>query len=182
MSRRRVQLVLLCEDKQHEAFVRRFFEQAGWHRRAMRIEKSPQGRGAGEQWVRQRFPKELAALRRRSVAQLLVAMVDADRSTVEKRLQAFDRSCRQADVPVRAAEEPVLLLIPRRNVETWIAYLRGEAVDEEREYPKLARERECSEPVKALRRMCDAGQLRPPAPPSLEAACSAYRTWRKLAG
>ena len=49
-------VVLLCEDSQQEAFARRFLVRAGWHPRALRVEKSPQGRGSGEQWVRDRFP------------------------------------------------------------------------------------------------------------------------------
>lgn len=43
---RRVQLVLLCEDNQHEAFARRFLNAMGWETRAMRVEKAPGGRGA----------------------------------------------------------------------------------------------------------------------------------------
>ena len=176
MSRRRVKLVLLCEDSQHEAFLRRFFERAGWNPRAMRVEKSPRGRGAGEQWVRERFPRELQTLRRRHVAAKLAAMVDADRSTVEERMEAFDAACSQNGVPPRRSEEPVAILVPRRNIETWIAYLSGRDVNEDQVYPKLSRERECAEPVRKLKAMCDAGELRIPAPPSLEVACTEYQT------
>jgi len=59
MSSRRVQIVLLCEDSQHEAFVRRFLVGMGWETRGMRVEKSPSAGGSAEQWVRIRFPKEL---------------------------------------------------------------------------------------------------------------------------
>ncbi len=137
MSRRRVKLVLLCEDSQHEAFLRRFFERAGWNPRAMRVEKSPKGRGAGEQWVRERFPRELQALRRRHVAAILAAMVDADRSTVEERIAAFDAACSQTGVPPRRPDEPVAIFVPRRSIETWIAYLSGRDVNESQAYPKL---------------------------------------------
>jgi hypothetical protein len=41
---RQVQLVLLCEDRQHEAFVRRFLKAMGWETRAMRVERTPGGR------------------------------------------------------------------------------------------------------------------------------------------
>ena len=63
---RRVQLVLLCEDKQQEAFARRFLKATGWETHAMRVEKAPVGRGAGEQFVRERFARELKAHRTRS--------------------------------------------------------------------------------------------------------------------
>ena len=176
MTRRRVRLILLCEDSQHEAFARRFFERAGWHGRAIRVLKSPQGRGAGEQWVRERFPEELKALRRSHVAAVLVVMVDADRSTVQGRIEAFDAVCGHAGVPVRGATEPVAVFVPRRSIETWIAYLAGDSVNERDAYPKLARERECKEAVRILKSMCDGGELREPAPPSLVAACTEYRT------
>jgi hypothetical protein len=176
MSRRRVRLVLLCEDSQHEAFLRRFFQRAGWNRRAIRVEKSPQGRGAGEQWVRERFPDELQSIRKGHVAAMLAVMVDADRSTVKDRLVALDAACNRAGKTPRRAAEPVAVFVPRRNIETWIAYLSGRDVDETEAYPKLARERDCAEPVRILKAMCDAGELRLPGPPSLEAACTEYQT------
>ncbi len=176
MSRQQAKMVLLCEDGQHEALGRRFFVRSGWHPRSIRIQKSPKGRGAGEQWVRERFPKELQALRRSQVTAVLVAMVDADRSTVESRLEAFDQACQQEGVAPRGEGEPVALLVPRRNIETWIAYLSGIEVNEVEEYPKLSRERDCLREAKALKAMCDAGKLREPPPPSLEAACIEYST------
>ena len=78
-------------------------------------------------------------------------------------------------VTVRSANEPILHLIPARNIETWLAYLRGETVDERAIYPKLARERDCVPMVHTLKAMCDAGKLREPAPSSLVRACVEYR-------
>lgn len=174
MSPQRIRLVILCEDSQQEAFIRRFFVRAGWHSRSMRVVKSPSGRGAGEQWVRERFPEELRALRRTQVSALLVAMVDADREPVEKRLADFDAACRQSGVGPRTASEPVAVFVPRRNVETWIAYLDGKSVNEGDVYPKLPRERDCASAVRALKAMCDARALREPAPASLQLACIEY--------
>jgi len=41
MSMRRVMIVLLCEDSQHESFVRRFLKTMGWDTRQLRVEKAP---------------------------------------------------------------------------------------------------------------------------------------------
>ena len=41
MSKRRVKIVLLCEDSQHEAFVRRFLNRMSWNTGEIRVEKSP---------------------------------------------------------------------------------------------------------------------------------------------
>lgn len=180
MIRRKVKVVLLCEDSQQESFARRFLVRAGWHPRALRVEKSPQGRGAGEKWVRDRFPEELESLRRRHVLALLVAMVDADRATVEERLGAFDQACHRAGIRERGPDEPVALFVPRRNIETWLSYLSGKDIDEESVYPKLDRARECAEHVRTLKAMCDAGTLRDPSPPSLQVACVEYRARTRI--
>ena len=174
---RRVQLVLLCEDRQHEAFARRFLSSMGWETRAMRVEKAPGGRGAGEQFVRERFPLELRVHRTRPVSQALVVLMDGDREGPQGRLQRLDLACREAGVRERAAEERVAVFIPTGNIETWLAYLDGERVEEEHlHYPRLVRERDCQRHVDELARMCRAGKLRDPAPPSLEAACAEYRS------
>jgi hypothetical protein len=58
MSIRRVKIVLLCEDSQHEAFARRFLEGMRWNMRELRVEKSPTARGSAAQWVKETFPAE----------------------------------------------------------------------------------------------------------------------------
>lgn len=174
---RRVQLVLLCEDKQHEAFTRRFLTATGWETRAMRVEKAPGGRGAGEQFVRERFPRELKAHRSRSVSQALVVMMDGDSEGVAARLQQLANACRDAGVAERAEHERVMLLIPTWNIETWLAYLDGEDVEEGKsDYRRLPHERECQRHVETLARMCQLQKLREPSPASLAAACHEYRT------
>jgi hypothetical protein len=173
---RRVQLVLLCEDRQHEAFARRFLNAMGWETRAMRVEKAPGGRGAGEQFVRKRFPLELKAHRSRPVSQALVVLIDGDDQGTVARLQRLGQACREAGVAERTQEERVAVLIPTWNIETWLAYLEGEKVGEgRRDYPRLVRERECHRHVDELARMCREGKLREPAPPSLVEACGEYQ-------
>jgi hypothetical protein len=173
---RRAQLVLLCEDTQHEAFARRFLKEMGWETRAMRVEKAPGGRGAGEQFVRLRFPKELKAHRSRPVSQALVAILDGDDEGVGARFAQLSQACREAGVPERTKDERVAIFVPTWNIETWLAYLDGAQVDEAKsDYPRFAgRERECQRHVDELARMCQSGQLRTPAPPSLVAACDEY--------
>lgn len=174
---RRVQLVLLCEDRQHEAFVRRFLNAMGWETRAMRVEKAPGGRGAGEQFVRQRFARELRAHRSRPVTQALVVIMDGDAEGVAARHQQLARACRDAEMAVPTGQERVAVFVPTWSIETWLAYLEGELVDEgEPGYPRLPQERECQRHVHLLAQMCRAGKLREPAPASLETACVEYRS------
>jgi hypothetical protein len=174
---RQVQLVLLCEDNQHEAFARRFLSAMGWETRAMRVEKAPEGRGAGEQFVRQRFPLELKAHRSRPVTQALVVLIDGDAAGTERRLQRLGQACRDTGITERADGERVGIFIPTWNIETWLTYLDGEPVEEDRrDYPRLARERDCQRHVDALAQMCRRGELREPAPLSLQVACEECQT------
>ncbi len=172
---RRAQLVLLCEDSQHEAFARRFLKRMGWNRHRIRVEKAPGGRGSGEQFVRARFPLELGEHRRRHAAQALVVMLDGDADGVDARVRGLDDACTAKGIPARRPGEPVAAFVPTWNIETWLAYLDGESVDEARkDYPRLRPERECGRHVKVLVAMCRDGKLRPPEPPSLVSACEEY--------
>ena len=177
--RRQVQLVLLCEDQQQEAFLRRFFTSIGWKGRQLRVNRSPLGKGSAEQFVREQFPKEIKAYRRNRnrVACELVVMLDGDVSGVDARLTALDKACNQASVAPRDNADRVAVFVPTWNIETWLAYLNGETVDETRkDYLRLKRERDCRPHVDSLVRMCREGRLREPAPSSLRSACQEYRT------
>jgi hypothetical protein len=163
-------VVLLCEDEQSACFARRFLKRQGFTSHDLREEIAPPGKGSGEQWVRERFANELTALRARR-SQGLFVLTDADVMSVGERTATFEKKCREEGIPWRVSHEPVMLIIPRRNIETWLAYLRGENIDEAIEYPKYAAESDCREEVRALDEMCKRKSLRQPAPPSLDAAC-----------
>lgn len=174
---RNVNVVILCEDRQHEAFARRFLEKMGRGLRVQRVEINPKGRGSGEQFVRQRFAKELAYYRARQhrVEQALIVVIDADRYSVAQRVEQVDAAAVEGGQARRRSEERVAFFVPAWNIETWVAYLDGQSVDEENDtYPRLRRERDCQQHVERLYQMCQQGALRAPAPPSLEAACIEY--------
>ncbi len=74
----------LCEDTQHEVFLRRFLKRRGWDTTRLRVEKAPPGRGSGEQFVRESFVPELKAFRARChyLNLALIVMIDGDRSGI----------------------------------------------------------------------------------------------------
>ena len=175
---RNVQLIVLCEDIQHRTFIGRFLKDRGWKTRGIRWEVSPAGRGSAEQFVRRRFPKELQGYRSRRthIDQGLVVMLDGDAVGLERRLHSLDESCRECGVKPRRDDDRVAVFVPTWNIETWLAYLSGQAVDEaESDYPKLERPRDCQRHVDTLVEMCRAGALREPAPSALQAARREYR-------
>lgn len=172
-------IVLLCEDLQTESFVRRFLSYRGFHGREIKTLVAPPGRQSGEQWVRTRYPQELKAIRARQRALLLV-IVDADTQSTEVRRTQLDQACNEKGVPRRRPEDPVIIAVPRRNIETWFAYLRGETVDERTTYPRLRRLRDCRSLARKLYRMCHQEQrLAEPAPPSLTEVCREYQRLRR---
>ena len=169
-----VRVVLLCEDAQTEAFVRRFLKRRKFGRGDIRTRRSPAGKQSGEQWVRLRYPAELKAVRARQNAYLIV-VIDADAQTTKVRRAQLDAACDERQIPRRGDRDPVLLIVPRRNIETWLAYLGGTEVDEDKTYPRLRRERDCDAQAAELHRMChEAQRLDEGAPPSLQEACAEY--------
>lgn len=176
MSKRRVKIVLLCEDSQQEAFTRRFLKSMGWNIRELRVEKSPSASGSAEQWVRENFPKELSVYRQRRqrAASALIAMIDADNKDVQTRIDEFEGACNSMQIAFRAADEAVAIAVPKRNIETWIRYLSGRPVNEQDAYPKLNRERKCKPAVDHLVELCHSNGLATDAPQALVAGCDEY--------
>lgn len=174
MSPRTIEVIVVCEDSQHEAFLRRALGGLGYHRRKIRVEKSPSGRGAADAWVLQRLPALLRVYRQRQVEHVVILMMDVDRSSLKERQQQLDDICRAQGVDPRAPDERVAVLLPGRNIETWLAYLNGKDVDETSAYAKLRFAGDYQLHVDALLDGCQRGQLREPVPPSLAHACQEY--------
>lgn len=119
------------------------------------------------------FPKQLRAVRKRKDA-FLVVVVDADVAKQDRRDQ-LNRECRCQGTPEPTDADRVLVAVPRRNIETWFAYLEGDEVDESTSYRKFEQPRECKPLADKLYRMCHKDQkLREPAPPSLREVCRDY--------
>lgn len=168
-----VEIVLLCEDQNTNTFVRRFLRGRQFKARDIRTLPPPHGSQSGEQWVRERYPTELKAIRSRQGA-FLIVVIDADQHTTQERRSQLDEECRAQEVPKRTEKDPVILLVPRRNIETWFAYLGGESVDETQDYGAW-KSKDARPFAEELYRMChEAQRLRDPAPPSLEESCREY--------
>lgn len=173
---RNVRIVLLCEDRQHEAFVTRFLRRDGWTLRDIRVEMSPQGRGSAEQFVRERFPTELQAVRSKGGERVrLVVMIDGDRQGVAGRRSALEAGCEARGIDAPSEDDNALICVPTWSIETWFAFLGGENVDESTSgYPRLARVRDCGLHVDRLVEICRGRRDGPSLPPSLQDACEQY--------
>jgi hypothetical protein len=152
MGSQGVQVVILAEDLQHSVFLERFLKAIRKDlSRRIRTVPFPAGRGSGEQFVRKNYPVELLAYRNKAtrLAIKLFVVTDADVLSVEQRRQQLSTPLVDAGIPLPTDQEAVAILIPKRNIETWIKYLRGESVDETTDYcgPKHAVRKQVVQPA-----------------------------------
>lgn len=172
MSCQRVQIILLCEDQQHENFARRFLGEHGWRQRQIRTVISPRGQGAAVGWVEKCYPLEVAKLRSAPhVSRSLVVILDADRLSVAQRMNKLAAELKRAGQQPRGASENIALIIPKRNIETWITFLGGRVVDEDRNYKVISVcTLSCREEAKSLVAHCHTEKFPASAPDSLQIA------------
>ena len=137
MSDRVSEMVVLCEDDPQEQIVRWYLERCGLRTLAptLRVRNaSREVHGGNIGWVLREFPKEMEACRKRHAAHaktLLIVVVDADQGTVVDR---------RAQLKTNAGD-PIVALIPKRHIETWIRSALGDAVNENDSYKNPAPKR-----------------------------------------
>ncbi len=87
-------------------------------------------------WVLREFPQELVACRHRhraNASTLLIVVVDADGYTVEQRRNEL---CQNNQM---SGADPLVVLIPKRHIETWIRAALGQMVNENDNGGRLGR-------------------------------------------
>ena len=174
------QFILLCEDKLQEVIARRFLLEHGVPNRVIRVERCADdgSGGAGEKYVRDRYPNELEACRTRHASTALIVMIDADTSTVADRNRQLDEACSNRDIQPRGMHEPIAYIIPRRNIETWLAHLNGVDVDERTnykpEYSFRGAEADSRHLVKKFVEWCRQQEMPGDPPASLRTACEEF--------
>ena len=163
--------VLLCEDQQQAVFIRRFLAKKG--RRVLRVDFAPPGKGSGEQYVRERYPKQLTTARKKKLA--LIVMIDGDNLGAQKRVRQLEEVCKERGVDNRGKAEPVAVFVPEPDIETWICHLDSDLKG------RLQRESDCKTAVQKLSAICEKGKLPGDFPSSLSHACDEWQQFRKVA-
>jgi len=121
---------LLCEDDGHAMLVRSY-----WKLCKQSVTSSPLEvknasrivRGGNIGWVLDQFPKELEAARSRHSARantLLIVVADADDLSVAMREHNL------CDREAYTDSDPLVVLIPKRHIETWVCSAIGGLVGE----------------------------------------------------
>ncbi len=149
----RVYARVLCEGLQDAVFARRLLYGLGVGPREIFVQTNPSGQGAGEKFVRDRYPLELADHRvaRAKRRAILLVLTDADVRSVADTRQQLTHAVHGHGLSVPGTADLVTILVPRRNIETWLHALEGERVDETTVYPKRRnREADCQRAVDRL--------------------------------
>jgi hypothetical protein len=102
VSENYTEIVVLCEGKQDEVFIRRFLHGNGVNPRRIRIRQYPGGQGSGKQFVQEEYSKELIAHRRRATRLnvALIVMHDSDKETETEcrtRLESIAKRAKRED-------------------------------------------------------------------------------------
>ena len=182
MANRASQTILLCEDDPQERLVRTYLKACGLDTVPPSFvprNASREVHGGNVDWVRREFPKELRACRHRHAAKaetLLIVVVDADKFEVGERRGHLLAD--PADSPV-ASKDPLVILIPRRHIETWIRAATGKKVNETDDYknPEPAK----SEIRAAARTIYDWARDQPkPGPTCVPSLHTSFPEWRRV--
>lgn len=166
MTQNRQTIVILCEDLQQYKFAEYFLKKKGFTG-VFRPQICTKGKQAGEQYVRERYASEVKLYRSKNYLNIcLVVVIDADMVTVSERIRQLDLSLKEKRFP----KEKIAIIVPKRNIETWIHYLQNELVDEVTAYGKFSNQSTCKPFVEKLAEQCVHG-LSPDAPSSMHDAC-----------
>ncbi|MDM8550271.1 hypothetical protein QUF72_09345 [Desulfobacterales bacterium HSG2] len=174
------QIIVLCEDRAHEVFVKRFLKRWGVKSRSIRVTPYPNGKGSGKKHVEDNISPEAKALRRRHASTILLVVQDADELTVDRTRSSLDAKI----LPPRRDDEPIAFIIPKWHIQTWIAYLDGENIDEgdkeayERRYRVISESKEAHSLIDKLAYNCRGNRELESPPDSLVAACEEFERIR----
>ncbi len=144
MGHQGIEVIVLGEDQAHGMFSRQVLLNLGFNKHKIRLRPVPAGKGAGDQWVREQYPGEVTVHRNRAsrLNVALLVLIDADSGSVRSRKRQLDQKLQEEDKPPRSGDEPVVVWVPRRHLETWIAHLRNHPVDENRSCKRLVGDRD----------------------------------------
>ncbi len=137
---RAAMVFILGEDKnkRQQNLIRKYLKKRGFSDRQIRDLPCPVGETPGITFVLSRYSSEVHDLRAAPYSRGLIVAIDADEESVETRKAQLNARLSEAGEPARGEQEPIAIVVPKRNVETWVWYLDGNAVDESTDYKRTS--------------------------------------------
>lgn len=135
---RAAMVFILGEDskKRQQNLIRKYLKKRGFTDGQIRDLPCPAGETPGINFVLSRYASEVHDLRVATYSRGLVVAIDADEETVVIRKVQLDEKLTDFGEPARGEQEAIAIVVPMRNVETWIWYLDGNAVNESTDYKR----------------------------------------------
>lgn len=128
----RFQYIILCEDSQMDTFLRSLLKYERISNHKIRTVPLPAGQGCGEKHVRNSILREVQYIHQHNYKKIfLIVCIDADNYTIEDRRNDLIGIVKNTIRAWKFEEEPMMLWIPKREIETWLAFLDGKDVNEE---------------------------------------------------
>ena len=135
----RVDIVLLCEDRRHEQFVRAFLK--GKKRRLARISfpklyKSHEagGKKRNNGFVLGEAVEEIDKARKVPPKRALILVIDGDKRGYASRNGQIASKLKAEKITALNEKECIALLVPCRNIETWVHHFKGNETDESTDF------------------------------------------------
>ncbi|MBU0719636.1 MAG: hypothetical protein KJ749_15435 [Planctomycetes bacterium] len=171
MPNKPAEIIVRCEDLQQHVFIYRCLVKNGIHPRTIQIRHNPGG--DAKRFVLDQYPVQVKALRRTPhVSKAVISMMDADDCTVEERKREHDNALNESGQDHRVKADKIAILVPRRNIETWVHHLLGKMVNEHDAYPRFRyEERKCAPAAQEFARRCP-NDMREADLPSLHDGCA----------
>jgi hypothetical protein len=113
-------IVLVCEGWRDSAFARGFLETSG----SRRIHEKRNPRGSGHDWVKTQFVEEVASLARFSEGRGVLGLLDEDGQGASVWENEIEEALRARKLGSLSATDGRCLLLPTRNLETWLYWLK----------------------------------------------------------
>jgi hypothetical protein len=174
---RSIQVLILAEDLRQSNFVKHFLQERNVPAGRIRILPLPAGKGSGFDYVIREYPKELQSLRRSGSTAGLIVVIDADDKTVDRRLSQLRDALEKTKIEYPHGSECVGIVVPRRNIETWIYHLQGNVVNEEENYKQKVEDWEVLLSARRLATDCP-DRLLQSCPASLRHGCHSLNDFR----
>ena len=177
--RRKVRLIVECEDALHRSFATRFLDRV-----SVSSDKKPEiVIRDGKARVLDALPARIQTVRKAAPEAHLVVLIDGDDWEPAKIKDLIDERLLAADQAPLRLEDRVLLIVPRWQMDTWIRHLRGEPVTETKTgATELSHNSEARKPAQDLAEHCRNHRPLTNPLPSLEAACREWNAYRERHG
>ena len=139
-------VVVLCEDQKSWCVLYHFLKAHGIGARKILPKISPGSKGAADAFISRQFPKEVKAYRSKAnhLNICLLVMIDADPGHNPGDREAMLRkSLQENGMDAIKRDERIAILVPKRNIETWMHLMTDHETDEQTNYKRLHDEKDC---------------------------------------